>query len=513
MNENSSGAPRLSWVTVWWMVAAAALQFPIGQYLALRSAIVQPLRHAAVFALVVAVCLGIVFLASRLGADRAVATYAVMVVLTIFWSGSVFVGALGLGVGYLTAASLAIVTVVIVRRLKSLPVIHMLFFAWAIFLTLAPWAAHLDWRAETPFVATPVSQTSVSGSSGTYRPDIYVVVLDGYSGVQAMASYPGWDDAVVGDLQARGFRVEPAWTAYASSAFSVSGLLDGSYPVEPVDGVAAEIPASQSLITTGEVAAIQFLDEAGYELTMLEPAWVGYRCPESIDNCSGPPLLDGLLYYVLDHSFLGPLLDRTVGSAWTHAARKSWESLMGRADEIARNEQPDFVFAHLIVPHEPFLLDPDCNINYRPEFDVVSIQARDDPSATDAYLDQARCVDRMLVALADAIPEDAMVLFTADHGAALSGQSDRIPGEWTDRDIRERMSAFFALRAPSECQPPAPVIVQNALRAVMRCLGADDLPDLEPRLFPNSLGAEDGFRKMVELSRSEVAELLGSAHR
>jgi hypothetical protein len=117
--------------------------------------------------------------------------------------------------------------------------------------------------------------------------------------------------------------VEPAWTAYASSAHSISGLLDGSYPVQPDQGVVAEIPASLSMITTGEVAAVRFLDEAGYELTMLEPAWVGYRCPEMIDNCNGPPLLDGLLYYVLDHSFLGPILDRTIGSAWTHAARRT----------------------------------------------------------------------------------------------------------------------------------------------------------------------------------------------
>lgn len=105
------------------------------------------------------------------------------------------------------------------------------------------------------------------------------------------------------------------------------------------------------------------------------------------------------------------------------------------------------------------------------------------------------------------------MLFTADDGAALLGQSERIPAEWTDGDIRERMSAFFGMRAPAECQPPAPAIVHNTLRALLRCLGADNLPDLEPRLFPNSLGAEDGFRTMVELSGSEVAEVLGSVDR
>jgi hypothetical protein len=503
----------MSWALVIWMVSAAALHFPIGQYLALPGAIVQPLRHALVFGLFVAVCLGIVVVANRLGANREVATYAVMVGLTIFWSGSRFVSAFGLMGGYLAAAALAIVTTLIVRRLKLLAAIPMLFFAWAIYLTFAPWAAHLDWGEDVRSVSTPTSLTSVRESEVTYRPDIYVVVLDGYSGVQEMASYPGWDDAVVGDLQNHGFRVEAAWSAYASTAYSVSGLLDASYPAQPAEGVAAEIPASQSMITTGDVAAIRFLDEAGYELTMLEPAWVGYRCPKSIDNCIGPPVLDGLLYYVLDHSLLGPVLDRTVGSAWTYAAQRSWGWLMDSAEELARNETPDFVFAHLIVPHEPFLLDAECNLNYRPEFDVVSIQAMDDLSGTDAYLDQARCVDHLLVALAGAIPEDAVVLFTSDHGSALSGQSGRFPEEWTDQDIRERMSAMFALRAPSECQPPAPVIVQNTLRAVMRCMGVENLPDLEPRLFPNSLYVEDGVRKMVELSRSEAEEVFESVNR
>lgn len=505
---HDSARYRMSWPLVSWMIAAGVLHFPVGQYLSLRNAITQPLNHAFLFAIVVAASVGLVTGLERIGVDRAVATYSLMAGWSVFWGGSKFVSTFGLAVGGVVGLAIVVAVVLVAHRVRELRVLHIGFFAWAMFLTLSPLAGQLDVGGSGAIAQDLDMASAIDYRDNGYAPDVYVVVVDAYSGIQVLESYQGWDAAGVVSLERRGFVVEPAWTAYSSTAYSVAGMFAASYPVTPEGGLAPEIPADSSPLTTGEAVVLRYFDQAGYNLTMLEPPWVGYRCASVVDDCIARPLLDGLLYYTLDHSFLGPILDRQVGSAWTYGAMRSFDWLVETADEMGENDTRDFVFAHVLVPHEPFLLDSDCGVNYRPQFDVVSIQALSDQAGTRAYLDQAECVDRRLVELANAIPDDSVVIFVADHGAALSGQSEREPGDWTQRDLEERLSAFFAMRAPADCHPGEPVMIQNLFRGLMRCTGSTEMQDLAPRMFANSLHSEDGYRAMVEVSPARVRALV-----
>jgi hypothetical protein len=114
------------------------------------------------------------------------------------------------------------------------------------------------------------------------------------------------------------------------------------------------------------------------------------------------------------------------------------------------------------------------------------------------------------VEFAERVPEDAVVAFVADHGTALSGQFRRPPDDWTVEEVRERMSAFFAMRAPPECLPAEPVVVQNVLRSLMACLGSDHTDELGLRMFPSSLYLVDGQRQIIELPTSTVDAVVGA---
>jgi hypothetical protein len=55
------------------------------------------------------------------------------------------------------------------------------------------------------------------------------------------------------------------------------------------------------------------------------------------------------------------------------------------------------------------------------------------------------------VPLAASIPQDAAVVFTADHGTLFRGQMSRAPATWSAEDIAERSQVFLATRLPASC--------------------------------------------------------------
>lgn len=501
---------QLSWFSVVWMVAAAVFYAPLGQYLAHANIILQPIAHAALGVLIVGLCCGVVYALERVGADRSAVTYGVMLFAIIFWNGGGLIDRLGVVRGVATGLLIGAVVLLILWRLRGLPAIHGVFFAVAVFLTAGPWASVVLDGDATIGDPRELVTTSVPYSGNGFRPDIYVVVLDAYPGIQTLARYAGWDDSTIGELEDRGFNVAPAWSGYAMTALSLPGLFDASFPVESIDGVQSASGAAKKLITTGEAAIFGFLGEADYDMTMLEPTFGEYSCGPAIHLCVESPFLDDLLFHSLKQSFIGPILERQVGSAWIHGAFQSVGWLEDNARGIDENARQDFVFAHLIVPHPPFLLNESCHLDYRSEFDEIAVDLMGDPPGVlEAHLAQVACVDRMILRIADAVPTDAIILFTADHGSALSGQFASAPANWSVPAIRERLSTFFAMRGPEDCQPRDPILVQNLLRGLMRCLGSDELPDLEPRMFLSNVSFDDADRSLLhEVPSSVVSEIL-----
>jgi hypothetical protein len=509
MNDRDHGR-ELSITALVWMVSAAALHFPIRGFVINWNINRQPLVYIAIFvAFAVIVAAGVLVIDSLGVVHRSTLTYGAMILLGLFWTGGRFTSEFGPVLGLAAGVALWCVAVLIIWRLRANQTLHMLFFGLAFYLTLAP--ALMDLEVGEGLGDPGVAHAStVAIESALYRPDVYVVIVDGYPGIQTLAGYEEWDGEIVDELQRRGFRVAPAWSAYTTTALSMSGLLDGSYPVRPVNGLASVARPIGQFVTDGEAAVFGFLEEAGYHLTMLESPWSSYRCGPTVDSCVEAPVLDEVLFSVLEKSYASLVLDHAVGSAWIHGARRTWDWLGENAANLAANGRPDFVLAHVIAPHEPWLLNENCDLRHRSDFDDPNALARARAEGVSAFLGQARCVDRMMTALADEVPDEAIVLFTADHGTATLGQSAKPPHQWGPVEIRERLSTFFAMRAAEDCQPREPVVVQNLLRGVMRCIGAPGLSDLDLRMFPSSLPPQKEPLGMIDLSDKEIQEVLSA---
>ena len=97
----------------------------------------------------------------------------------------------------------------------------------------------------------------------------------------------------------------------------------------------------------------------------------------------------------------------------------------------ASNPQPSLYFAHVLLPHEPYVYLPDLR-QFETESDMIGLRARgvwsDDPwYATQTYrrhLTQVGCVDTLLSQLLDQLKRQglydrALIVITSDHGVSF----------------------------------------------------------------------------------------------
>lgn len=323
--------------------------------------------------------------------------------------------------------------------------------------------------------------------------DIFLVVLDGYAGMVAMRDTFGIETpAWVGGLKQRGFDVPgSAWSSYHSTSASIPSLLNMSYPLETGRQVTRSTRSDLYEIIGGDNVLTETLSSWGYQTTMLESGWSGSSCGSMVDTCVPSAFLDEPTYFTLEYSVVGPQILERYGYAFTAGAQRSMLWLLDSAPLITSNQRPDFVFAHIMAPHGPFLLDRHCEVRYIPEAKGVGFQrAGVDKQIREAlYLEQAGCLDRFMFDLADSIPENATLVFIADHGTDSRRQLKQQPTDWDTEDIAERFNILMATRSP-DCRMPNQIQIPNVFRLILACMTDTKATELAPKMFVYGRGSE-----------------------
>ena len=136
-------------------------------------------------------------------------------------------------------------------------------------------------------------------------------------------------------------------------------------------------------------------------------------------------------------------------------------------DDIQLSSEGTLFFAHLIVPHDPFIYDSDCQIHTDP---ISEWSLRGDPSSNQRinsissraerykmYLQQTRCVTKQLHEFFNTmrlskIYDNATIIIHGDHGSGvrmrrpiLANQNDL-----TSEDILDSFSTLFAVKLAGE---------------------------------------------------------------
>ena len=350
-------------------------------------------------------------------------------------------------------------------------------------------------------LARPVPLRARGGAAdGAERKrDVYVIVLDEYAGSDVLRERFGIDNRPFEDsLRRLGFRVPASVRSnYAITLLSVASLLNFAHMRPLADEMAADSRVGTPLnylIEHNRAAA--FLKGQGYRYVFFPSAWFGAtRSSAEADARFDPYRGFDLARSIYRSHFQTKLASVTMLSAFRnvvpsatavyaeHAART-----FAGVTAMAGATRPTFAFAHVLMPHPPWIVDAACHpVLAR---DLVS-QGWDHSPASHAMLrDQMQCVNgqtlktvRALVARSQPHP---IIIIQGDHGTEESLNpplSDTaVP---TTEQARERFSTFGAYYMPGggAVAIPESTSVVNVLRHVFSYYFDADLPPAPNTMF------------------------------
>lgn len=345
-------------------------------------------------------------------------------------------------------------------------------------LSLARWTG----RAE----AAPPAGTPVAFSRDVRRPDVYLVVLDGYGRSDVLQQLYGFsNEEFTKELTRRGFNVAPrAQTNYSMTYAALTSALAMDYPIPGGHVATEEDRSSLYQVLGGSNPVVASLKQAGYRYVHVESGWGGTRCGPQVDTCIESPFLDESVWTLFERTPLLPLLERRWGHAFSQTGLHSLVELIGLAAEPS--EQPRFVFTHVLLPHAPLYVNRECRINPQPSLAGLAIGSRSFPEGElldlrrAAYTEQIECVNDRLLAFLHALgaDPDAVIMLTGDHGPDSLGQISKSPEHWTELDLQERFSIFSAYRVPADCRDRVypEITLVNSFRVVLSCISGNDVP-------------------------------------
>ncbi len=332
-------------------------------------------------------------------------------------------------------------------------------------------------------------------STSKVRPDIYYIVLDGYTRADILQELYGYDNFVfLRSLKKKGFLIpEKSRSNYPKTALSVSSSLNMDY----IDAIAPGLQDSfywwlmSPLIDHSLVR--KTLEQLGYRSVSIMTDWsITDNSTTDIYYRPKPIVLNDLENVLLHISPFGatmdPLLTRFafVQSNETHHELGLYQ--FKKLAEIPLLPGPKFIFVHIIAPHPPFVTTGDGNFRttgYSFNFNDASDFPLGAEDYRKGYIGQVEFINGQVESLVDVILKVSevppIIIFQADHGSGLLTDF-RSP---TSTCLKERFSTFAAYYLPGVDKSAVPddITPVNLFRVIFNEYFDTDLPLLDRKHY------------------------------
>ena len=325
-------------------------------------------------------------------------------------------------------------------------------------------------------------------------PDVYYIVLDRYAGSTALSETYDFDnEPFLTALEERGFDVaRRAHSNYIKTPFSLVSSLD----MDMLDADALKEEATEERdrepihrAMRDHLAVPTALKELGYGYVHVGNWWTPSNTNVDADRTFGYSGQDEfstvLAQTTLLRAFDEP--DSAPDDPWDwRVLRAHTLYALDRLDEIPSMPGPKYVFAHLLLPHDPYVFDTDGSFMDREQ---VAAQGQ-----VDSYRRQLSYGNSRMLALVDRIlarSEDAVILLQSDEGPFPARyRADEWRFDWrdaTDAELEEKLGILFALRVPDadlEAEGLHDAITPvNAFRIIFNARFGTDLALLPDRIW------------------------------
>ena len=361
-------------------------------------------------------------------------------------------------------------------------------------LSVYQWVAvvHLnearDWRG--PADAMIRSAATPSSKPDATR-DIFYIVLDGLGSIDTLRNDYDLDvGPFVEFLRSKGFYVPMgARSNYAQTYLSLASTLNMNY----LDGLAKAMgPKGHDrrplAYLIQENALMKLARHAGYHVVAISSDYQGTEFFSHVDTCVCPRYgLDEVEQRAIELTPLAALpMER-----WTFDAhRRKVLSSFSSIERLGAGPGPTFVFAHLVVPHPPFVFGPDGSprrTSAVPAFtfgDGTHFPGRE-REYRPGYRDQTTFVLNRTKTIVETLlarrGSDPVIVIHGDHGPGLYLNWEGTPEE---TNMYERLGIFAAYRLPGDPGTAysfrSPI---NGARTLARNYLGSKLPNLRDESF------------------------------
>lgn len=421
-------------------------------------------------------------------------------------------GALGHPPALIGAAAVAIAGSVAILRARRRRHDVLAVIGVAASLAVAMNAAGIgSYVAEAASDEEPEIEEHGSASLSQPTPDIYYVILDRYASSATLEEHYGFDNGeFLDELETRGFYVAHQSRAnYLKTALS----LVSTFNMEYLDGQKLEREAVHPgdrgpihHVLRAESTLIRHLDRFGYEYVHIGSAWAPTVTNESADLTLTYDEVSNFAVELTRTTLLAAFVEphSTPSNAFDPALiRRHTLHQLEMLERVATLGGPQFVFAHFLVPHEPYVFHEDGRF--------VSDRERAELPTHELYVGQVRFMNTQLLEWLDSLAAvdggaDAVVILQADEGPRPERYArDEDAFDWTqatDAELRQKFGILNAYRVPGmdadEIGLYPDITPVNSFRLLLSALFGAQLDRLPDRhfIFPN----QQQFYEFIDVS-------------
>ncbi len=333
-------------------------------------------------------------------------------------------------------------------------------------------------------------------------PNIYYIIVDAYARQDVLQKRYGFDNAdFIGFLEEQGFAVaSDGFSHYSQTALSVASTLNMAYLNETfgsLDGVTTSMLGAAAMIKHNRLMhrlkgygyhTIAF--QTGYHLTEM---YTADTVIESDDWFTGQALSDLLIHMTPIAGVFGNRLRKRFGHRWQ---RDRVLRIFNDLPETTAYPAPRFVFAHLVIPHPPYIFRADGTFD--PPDGPFLLASPYDRASDPRYVEQLQFVNAQLrTTLTRLIAQDpeGIIVLQSDHG----------PGALEDETaadsvkVRHKMGILHAIRDPALPPAAAPPAPANLFRGVLNRHLQTDFSLLPERSYYSSYTRPFYFQDVTAL--------------
>lgn len=321
-------------------------------------------------------------------------------------------------------------------------------------------------------------------SEQSIRPDIYYIILDAYGDAHTLERVFSYDNTdFISYLESKGFQTShPSFSNYPNTYLSLSSSLNMEYVPYLLDDEANTFDTKSAINIINNNKVMQTMKKNGYKVINFDSGWGATRKLDVADLnlCGKNSFLDSeFLISVVDTSILKPIYVKFFDSN----NRERFECIFSELPKISGNaDQPVFVFAHLLLPHPPYIFGENGEALTPKSLTLVS---EADAEEKQSYLNQLKFTNKKIKEIVDEIIDNSesspIIVIQSDHGPpdSIFRSVNQVA---SDKDKLRNIN-FYYLPNPQNNTIYDGITPVNSFRFIIKNYLGEDAPQLENRNY------------------------------